>query len=306
MISVIIPLYNKVCTIARTLDTVFQQTYTDYEIVVVNDGSTDGSADVVRSIDDSRIRLISQTNAGVSAARNRGFEEARGEFVAFLDADDEWKPDYLETQIQLVEKYPQCDVFCTNYEFYDSTGKVTPTIIRRLPFEGDDGVLSNYFEVASHSSPPLFTSAIMVRRNAILSIDGFPVGIKSGEDLLTWAKLAIRFHIAYSKKKRVLFIFDEVIFNEDQRKRAPEKKDIVGLELKELYRQNPSITGLKTYVALWHKMRARIFIQKRHRWKALTECMKSIQFNCNVKILSFFVIALLPYSLSNYLFHKWG
>lgn len=306
MISVIIPLYNKVHTIARTLETVFQQTYTDYEIVIVDDGSTDGSADVVRSIDDSRIRLISQANAGVSAARNRGIEEAQGEFVAFLDADDEWKPDYLETMMQLVEKYPQCDVFATNYELQNCMGKVSSTIIRRLPFEGNDGILSNYFEVACQSSPLLFTSAITVRRTAIQSIGGFPLGIKSGEDLLTWARLAIKYHIAYSKKVLAIFLFDEGVFNEDQRKRVPEEKDIVGLELKELYRQNKSITGLKTYVALWHKMRARIFIQKRHRWKALTECNKSIQYDCNAKILSFIVIALLPYTLSNYIFHKWG
>ena len=110
MVSVVIPLYNKAYTVAHTLATVQAQTYTDYEIIVVDDGSTDGGADVVRSVCDSRIRLIMQANAGVSAARNRGISEARGEFIAFLDADDEWKPDYLSTQMQLVEKYSGCDV----------------------------------------------------------------------------------------------------------------------------------------------------------------------------------------------------
>lgn len=107
MISVVIPLYNKERQIANTLHTVFAQTFTDYEIVIVDDGSTDRSAEIVAAMHDKRIRLIRQKNAGVSAARNRGISEARGEFIALLDADDEWKPDYLATQMHLAETYPQ-------------------------------------------------------------------------------------------------------------------------------------------------------------------------------------------------------
>lgn len=305
-VSVVIPLYNKSSTIARTLATVAAQTYSDYEVVVVDDGSTDGSADIVRRINDPRLRIICQPNGGVSAARNRGIDEARGEFIAFLDADDEWKPDYLETQVALTEKYPGCDVFCTDYEFRDSQGKVTPTIIRRLPFTTDDGILSNYFEVASHSHPPVCSISIMVRKSAIQSVGCFPVGIKSGEDLLTWARLAVSHQIAYSRKTLAVFVFDYVLFNEDQRKRSPEEEDIVGRKLIQLYRQNKSTIGLKSYVGLWHKMRARIYIQKKQRWKALTECAKSLHYSCNKKVLAFFVLSLLPYSFSNYLFRKWG
>lgn len=306
MISVVIPLYNKVFSIAHTLETVRQQSYTDYEIVVVDDGSTDGSADVVRSINDTRIRLFSQPNAGVSATRNRGIKEAFGKFIAFLDADDEWSPDYLETLVALTEKYPQCDVFCTNYEFRDSNGKVTPTIIRRLPFKGEDGILSNYFEVASHSHPPICSISIMVRKTTIESIGGFPLGIKSGEDLLTWARLATNYKIAYSKRVLAVFIFDETIFNEDQKRRTPEKQDIVGLELKKLYCQNSSIIGLKEYLALWHKMRCRIYIQKGYRLAAIKECLKSIFYDVNIKILVFLVLTLLPHRLSHYIFNKLG
>ena len=113
MISVVIPLYNKEKSIASTLQSVYEQTYTDYEVVIVNDGSTDNSANVVkdfiakiddRCIDD-RWTLICQENAGVSAARNRGIIEAKGEYVAFLDADDFWREDKLEKQLKVMEKY---------------------------------------------------------------------------------------------------------------------------------------------------------------------------------------------------------
>lgn len=302
MISVVIPLYNKEEQIAHTLQSVFKQTFQDFEIVVVDDGSTDNSVEEVERFDDSRIRLIHQTNAGVSAARNRGIEEARGELIAFLDADDEWMPEYLATQYGLYQKYPECSVYACNYEFRDSEGKVTPTIIRKLPFEGEDGVLSNYFEVASCSHPPLWTSAVVIKKSAIQAIGGFPIGIKSGEDLLTWARLAVSGTIAYSRKSLAMFIRDEGLFNKDQQLRVPEKEDIVGQELKKLYNINRHIIGLNKYVALWHKMRTRIFIDKKDRKKAIKECLISMKYNMNVKILVFLVLIFLPLSFSRKVF----
>lgn len=302
MISVVIPLYNKEKQIACTLQSVFEQTFQNFEIVIVDDGSTDNSVEEVEKFDDSRIRLIHQTNAGVSAARNRGIEEASGELIAFLDADDVWMPEYLATQYGLYQKYPECSVYACNYEFRDSEGKVTPTIIRKLPFEGEDGVLSNYFEVASCSHPPICSISIMVKKTAIQAIGGFPLGIKSGEDLLTWARLAVSGVIAYSRKSLAMFIRDEGLFNKDQQLRVPEKEDIVGQELKKLYNINRHIIGLNKYVALWHKMRTRIFIDKKDRRKAIKECLISMKYNMNVKILVFLVLIFLPSSFSRKVF----
>ncbi len=302
MISVVIPLYNKEKQIACTLQSVFEQTFQNFEIVIVDDGSTDNSVEEVEKFDDSRIRLIHQTNAGVSAARNRGIEEASGELIAFLDADDVWMPEYLATQYGLYQKYPECSVYACNYEFRDSEGKVTPTIIRKLPFEGEDGILSNYFEVASCSHPPICSISIMVKKTAIQAIGGFPLGIKSGEDLLTWARLAVSGVIAYSRKSLAMFIRDEGLFNKDQQLRVPEKEDIVGQELKKLYNINRHIIGLNKYVALWHKMRTRIFIDKKDRRKAIKECLISMKYNMNVKILVFLVLIFLPSSFSRKVF----
>ena len=117
MFSIVIPLYNKEEHIAATLRSVLTQTHQNFEVVVVDDGSTDGGAAVVETFTDPCIRLIRQENGGVSAARNRGIAEARGEHVAFLDADDEWMPEHLEELATLIAAYPECRARATNYIF---------------------------------------------------------------------------------------------------------------------------------------------------------------------------------------------
>src|SRR6266446_940152 len=104
-VSVVIPLYNKVRYIQRALDSVLAQTYTDFEVIVVDDGSTDGGAEVVACCTDRRVRLIRQSNQGPGPARNRGVEEAAGGYVAFLDSDDEWLPAFLERSVDLLDHY---------------------------------------------------------------------------------------------------------------------------------------------------------------------------------------------------------
>lgn len=297
MISVVIPLYNKESLISKTIKTVLNQTYQDFEIVVVNDGSTDNSVAEVKKIDDSRVRLINQKNAGVSKARNHGIQEAKGDYIALLDGDDEWKPDYLKTQYELSRKYPECDVFAVNYELHDVTsGKVTNTIINRLPFEDINGVLDNYFEVASCSHPPICSISIMARKGVFESIGGFPLGIKSGEDLLTWARLACRYKIAYCKTALAIFNV-EGYDTKEKPKRIPAEVDVVGQELKKLYKTyNPP--GLKQYVGLWHKMRSSIYMRLRMRNKSIKEAMYGLKYSPNnIKLYAFILLNLLPKKL---------
>lgn len=302
MISIVIPLYNKEKQINKTLKSVLAQSFQNFEIVIVNDGSSDNSALEVEKIKDSRIRLIHQQNAGVSAARNKGVEEAKYELIAFLDADDEWKPEYLTTQYELFRKYPECSVFACNYEFRSDDGITSNTIIRKLPFYGLDGVLSNYFEVASCSHPPLWTSAVMVKKEAIQAIGGFPLGIKSGEDLLTWAKIALYFKIAYTKRTCCIFNNDEKNYNTDQKNRLPNTPDIVGNQLEELLVKHRDIKGLKVYISLWYKMRARVFLQKGLNEDARKDIKLSINHKLTWKNSIFWLLTFLPKKVSNVVF----
>ena len=105
-VSVVIPLYNKAPHISRAINSVLGQTSPPEEIIVIDDGSTDGGGDIVKAYQDPRIRYIRQENQGVSAARNRGIELAKGELIAFLDADDAWKPKFLETISEMRSLYP--------------------------------------------------------------------------------------------------------------------------------------------------------------------------------------------------------
>lgn len=299
MFSIIIPLYNKEKTIVRTLKSVFAQTVDDYEIIVVDDGSTDDSVRQVNTVGDRRIRIITQRNAGVSAARNRGIQEAKGEYIGFIDADDEWDVDYLQTQSDLISKYKDCDVFGTNYRFEDYLGNRYETIINGLPFADEsDGVLTNYFEVASFSHVPVWTSAVVMRRDAILDINGFPIGIKSGEDLLTWAKLAVRHNIAYSKIPRATYHLDPGYEYGAEPVRRQDPGDPVGKELLRLLTEHPDIPGLRNYISHWHKMRASVAIRFGERRETIRECLDALKYNpLNFNVIPFVILAIIPSSI---------
>lgn len=307
MISIVIPLYNKEKQIAHTLQSVFKQTFQDFEVVVVDDGSTDSSVAEVEKFSDSRIRLIHQKNAGVAAARNRGIEEAKGDLIAFLDADDEWKPEYLATQYLLFQKYPDCNVFACNYEFRDTKGKVTSTIIRKLPFIGEDGILSNYFEVASCSHPPLWTSAVVVKKTAIQEIGGFPLGVSHGEDLLTWANLAVRNKIAYTRRVCSVYCLKADYGVNSKPVNIPQG-NIVGEKLEALLSfpfPPERKKSLKKYIGRWYKIRSHIFLRGGEKKNAFFYICRALYFQPEEwQLYVFLLLLMLPVSLTNYLFKK--
>lgn len=297
MFSIIIPLYNKEASIAQALDSVMAQECQDFEVIVVDDGSTDGGAAVVENYGDPRIRLVRQENAGVSAARNRGIEEARGEYVAFLDADDVWMPGFLSEIEALQKEFPQCRAQATNYVF-NSNGVKSPTILRKIPFSGERGVLVNYFEVASCSHPPVCSISVCIERRLLLEIGGFPVGIKSGEDLLTWARVAVRTDWAYSVRAMAQYNLEQVYIKEKP-KRMHDAGDFIGENLCELKRKYPERKKeLNLYISHWYKMRTSVFMRVGQVKDAWRYGLKALGYNpCNYKVCVMMALVLLPYSI---------
>lgn len=292
-ISVIIPLYNKEPYIERAVCSALSQSFKDFELIVVNDGSTDKGLEKVMTINDKRIKIIDQANSGVSVARNRGIEESRAELIAFLDADDEWAPDYLETIMRLVSKFPGASVFATNYFFCGRKKRIA--VVRALPNTFTEGLLDNYYLVAAQSDPPLWTSAVIVRKAAIEAVGGFPVGVTIGEDLLMWARLAARYRIAYTSQPKACFWHPLIV--DDRPGRVPAVPDIVGKGLWDLFdgADKGCPAGLKSYIALWHTMRASIYLQLPDSKSARAELQKAFHLNgLNMKWLFFFMLSLLP------------
>ena len=294
-ITVVMPLYNNAKEVQRALGSVLHQTVSDFEVVVVNDGSTDGGDAIVRMINDRRIRIINQNNKGVSAARNRGVAEAKGDLIAFLDADDEWKPDFLETIMRLYGNFTTCSLFATHYFYREIDGTLRTPILRKLPPGIWEGVLENYFETAAHSDPPLWSSAIAVKKAALLSAGGFPEGISIGEDLLTWARLAMKFEIAYSKKQCAVFWLRAPMTGYPTR--TPEIPDVVGERLRELLAQVHADRkkDFLQYLSMWHRMRASMFVQLEDRTNAMVEVKKMAHFSmADPRVIVYFAAAAAP------------
>lgn len=185
-ISVVIPLYNKEAEIERALRSVVEQSLTVGEIIVVNDGSTDSSKEIVERFilahPEAGIHLINQKNSGVSTARNRGIKEAKGDYIALLDADDWWLPNYIAEVCRMMEYYPDADAFSTAFDIVmgDShTHAAVPTTEGYIS-PAKEALLSRY---------PIIPSTATLRRSVILECGGFPDGMRIGEDQWLWARM---------------------------------------------------------------------------------------------------------------------
>jgi glycosyltransferase involved in cell wall biosynthesis len=184
-VSVAIPLYNKAPFILATVQSVLAQQFTEFEIVVVDDGSTDGGAAQLHALNDSRLRIESQSNSGVAVARTRAMSLGRGRYVAFLDGDDLWHPLHLSRLMDLVRRYPEAELFGNS--FAEAAGSMVPA---STSAPAHYRLVEDYFGECAAGRMPFFTSSAMALRERALAVGGFPVGDYCGEDLALWILLA--------------------------------------------------------------------------------------------------------------------
>ena len=197
-ISVVIPLFNKEAHIKKTINDVLLQTYSAIEIIVVDDGSTDNSAHVVKELclQHSHIKLIRQNNLGVSMARNNGVRAAKGSHIAFLDAGDGWSPHHLANLNELFLRFPEATLFGTGYQTIIDQFTVRSPKNRLIHEHALPYLLSQYFQVAAAGDLPLHISGVAIRRLNYWQYGGCPKGESNGEDQYLYTKAALAGPIA--------------------------------------------------------------------------------------------------------------
>jgi len=203
--TVIIPLYNKAEHILRTLESIQRQKYQASEIIVIDDGSTDNGVDIVKSANFKNLTVVQQVNGGVSSARNKGIELAQYEFIAFLDADDQWLPLYLDEIARLIEKFPQADLFGTRYQIVEAGERYVDSKINIGNVDPRGVILDDFFDIVSKGDLPFMISSVTIKKSLFGVIDAFPLGELLGEDQDLFYRAALNSQIAYSNNVHSLY-----------------------------------------------------------------------------------------------------
>ena len=205
--SVIIPLYNKEKYIGETIASVLAQTYGGFEVIVVNDSSTDGSLGIVSKVKDWRLSVFTKPNGGVSAARNFGIGKANGQYVCFLDADDFWDARYLENLVSVIRRVPDAGFICGAYKsFKDGTPRTFKSI--GLADKPEDYVSEiDFFRVSVERKHVIaLTSSVCIRKAVLDSMGSlFPVGVSNGEDADLWVRAAMKTRVVYYNKPLMFY-----------------------------------------------------------------------------------------------------
>lgn len=202
--SIIIPLYNKEKFIENTLKSVLQQSFTDYEVLIVNDGSTDASEAKILAFNDSRIQYFYKDNEGASEARNYGIKKSKSEYITFLDADDYWYPNFLEEMFLTIGKFPEQKVFAAAIEI-ENPKNVIPSSYS-IP-KSAESVIVNYFE-ASYQEGVIFTSCSVFHKSVFEAVGDFDPKIKSGQDTDLWIRIGLVYPVVFSFKILTRYIYD--------------------------------------------------------------------------------------------------
>ena len=297
--SVVIPLYNKQNSIVATLQSVLAQTYQNFEIVVVDDGSTDDSARIaeeyirecmaygVRAPHEStsfvggpaecRGKVIRKANGGVCSARNRGIQEAKYDYIALLDGDDLWDEHYLEEQVKLIQDFPEAKMWGINFAEM-SNGQLIRTLPTGLP-EGYRGYVENYFQMPGRISDLYCSSSVVIKKEVFDKVGYFDERIKYSEDIDMWYRIIANYLVVFYDRYMAFYLYDA--------------------ENRAMNRKRPLRYWLPYFVDKYKDERFchnRVFYQWVMRWSAVN--IRDVYFNdCEQKYVAQEAIKKLDYSV---------
>lgn len=259
MFSVIIPLYNKAPYIEKSIRSVMDQTFQEFELIIVDDGSKDDGWEIVQKLFSSLIPplggwgVTQQENSGVSTARNNGVKIAKYDYIAFLDADDWWEPTYLEEMKGLIERYPQAGIYGSSYYKVKNGQYIRANIGVESGFtEGE----INYFRVYARTMyQPIWTGAAIIKKNVFEAKEGFKSQLKLGEDFDLWVRVAINYPVVLLNKPLACYNQDVVeesrgvVFDKIY---APETHFIFNMDFLAAYEsENPDIKQMMDLLRLY-------------------------------------------------------
>lgn len=197
-VSVVMPAFNAALWIADAIRSVLGQTMSDWELIVVNDGSTDDTDDVVRGFRDPRIRVVSQANGGAANSRNVGIRMASGRYIALLDADDWYQPRHLERTVSFLDSHVGCSLVGTNYYFIDHTGKTTLGCkAGEILGAPGDGIIPDFFRATMRNRCFPITCCAVFRRGLVAELGEFDPSLRTDEDHDFWTRWALRSRFGY-------------------------------------------------------------------------------------------------------------
>lgn len=218
--SVVIPLYNKEDFIESTLNSVFNQSFTNFEVIIVDDGSTDNSLQKVEKFDDRRLSIYKQQNQGASVARNFGIDQASSEYIALLDADDLWYNNHLQELKKLIETFPKAGLFCMNYEINYNGDFVKPATFN-FDYKNECTIIEDFFKANIINFIPS-SSSVALTKEKILKVGKYNTSLRTGQDIDLWIKIALKYSVAFNPNITMTYnIFDsnslsKSTYNEDR------------------------------------------------------------------------------------------
>lgn len=196
--SIIIPLYNKAPYVEKAIQSVLTQTYQEFELIVIDDGSNDGSLEKIQKFRSSKVQIVSQENQGVSITRNNGVKLAKYDYIAFLDADDWWKSTFLQEMKKVIEKYPNAGIYGSSYYKVKNNKFIPAKIGVEDSFES--GVI-NYFRVYSTTLwMPLTSISVVIPKEVFVYKNGFNPSLRLGEDFDLWIRIAQKYPVVFLNK----------------------------------------------------------------------------------------------------------
>lgn len=283
--SVVIPLYNKRAYIRRAVDSVLKQTLTDFELIVVDDGSTDESIETLADISDRRLRIIRQQNQGEGPARNAGICLTRSTWIALLDADDSWTECHLCEMAKIVNKYPDAGLISTSC--IEATGSTVPHLPTAEALSSIRKV--DYFAEASRKIGFINSSSSAVQRHVFEELGGF-INVKAGADLEYWARVALAYPVAVSNRVTCAYFRDTggVMHQIAARPIAQQPQTIQSLS-----EISPSVAMLcdraEANTFLWKNASIRAYVNGR-----LGSCIKSAIYHGDTSSARMFLSFILP------------